>query len=108
MWTGVCITAQDGNLPLYPAVHQFSLITAVGVLEYISERRAFVNRLIDFLEPGGCLILGNTNNISLFITLSVGSRILRFWPTRKWYETIRNLVRTGIWSGGQYGLQKSR
>ena len=97
----------DGNLPLDPAIDRFSLITAVGVLEYIPERRLFVKRLADLLEPGGCLILGNTNNVSLFIILSVGSRILRFWPTKKWYETIRNLVRTGIWSGGHMDYKKS-
>ncbi len=97
----------DGNLPFDPAAHQFRLITAVGVLEYIADRRLFVKRLTDLLEPGGCLILGNTNNVSLFITLSVGSRILRFWPTRKWYETIRNLVRTGIWSGGHLDYKKA-
>jgi 2-polyprenyl-3-methyl-5-hydroxy-6-metoxy-1,4-benzoquinol methylase len=97
----------DGKLPFDPAVHQFRLITAVGVLEYIADRRSFVKRLTDLVEPGGCLILGNTNNVSLFITLSVGSRILRFWPTRKWYDTIRNLARTGIWSGGHMDYEKA-
>jgi 2-polyprenyl-3-methyl-5-hydroxy-6-metoxy-1,4-benzoquinol methylase len=104
---GRLLHSPDGSLPFDPAKHQFRLITAVGVLEYIPDRRAFVKRLADLLEPGGCLILGNTNNVSLFITLSVGSRILRFRPTRKWYETIRNLVRTGIWSGGHLDYTKA-
>jgi 2-polyprenyl-3-methyl-5-hydroxy-6-metoxy-1,4-benzoquinol methylase len=97
----------DGILPFDPAVDRFNLITAIGVLEYIADRKTYVKRLTDLLESGGCLILGNTNNISLYITLSVGSRILRFWPTRKWYDTIRNLARTGIWSGGHIDYQKA-
>jgi 2-polyprenyl-3-methyl-5-hydroxy-6-metoxy-1,4-benzoquinol methylase len=97
----------DGNLPFDPAEHQFRLIAALSVLEYVADRRSFVKRLTGLLEPGGCLILSNTNNVSLFITLSVGSRILRFWPTRTWYETIRNLVRTGIWSGGHIDFKKA-
>jgi len=49
----------------------------------------------------------STNKIrSLCVTLAVGSRILRFRPTKKWYHTIGNLTHTGIWSGGYIDYQK--
>ncbi len=90
-----------GELPFDPDQEQFDLVSAIGILEYITDRRGYVSRLVELTRPGGRLVLANTNNIrSLFITLAVGSRILRFRPTRRWYETIRNLARTGIWSGG--------
>ncbi len=91
----------DGGMPFGPDSEPFDLISAIGILEYITDRRGYISRLVELTRPGGHLVLANTNNIrSLFITLAVGSRILRFWPTRRWYETIRNLARTGIWSGG--------
>lgn len=96
----------DGKLPFKPSRDSFHLITALSVLEYIPDRSGFVHHLNELLAPGGYLILSNTNNRSLFVTLAVGSRILRFWPTKKWYQTIRNLIRTGIWSGGFMDYQK--
>ena len=91
----------DGHPPPPPDGQPFDLITAIGILEYITDRRGYIRELTERLAPGGILVLANTNNIrSLFISLAVGSRILRFWPTREWGETIRNLARTGIWSGG--------
>jgi 2-polyprenyl-3-methyl-5-hydroxy-6-metoxy-1,4-benzoquinol methylase len=90
----------DGGVPDDPAKDQFDLITAIGILEYIPDRHGYVRKLTSILRPGGYLILANTNGIrSLFITMALCSRVLRFWLKDN-AATMRNLALTGIWSGG--------
>jgi 2-polyprenyl-3-methyl-5-hydroxy-6-metoxy-1,4-benzoquinol methylase len=90
----------DGNVPFDPGREQFDLITAIGILEYITDRHAYVHKLISILKPGGCLVLANTNGIrSLFVTMALCSHVLRPW-LRDNAATMRNLAATGIWSGG--------
>lgn len=97
----------DGGVPFDPAKDRFDLITAIGILEYITDRRGYIQKLVDILKPGGCLVLSNTNGIrSLFIILSLCSRILRFWLKDN-PATMRNLARTGIWSGGHINYEKA-
>jgi 2-polyprenyl-3-methyl-5-hydroxy-6-metoxy-1,4-benzoquinol methylase len=90
----------DGAVPFDAGSEQFDLITAIGILEYITDRRGYVRKLTSIVKPGGILILSNTNGIrSLFVDMALCSRALRFW--RKDYGvTMRNLAATGIWSGG--------
>lgn len=89
-----------GAMPFDPAKDRFDLITALSVLDYIPARRAYVAGLAALLPPGGHLMLSNTNRRSLFVALSIASRIPRIRGSRPWWPTIRNLARTGIWSGG--------
>jgi 2-polyprenyl-3-methyl-5-hydroxy-6-metoxy-1,4-benzoquinol methylase len=90
----------EGFAPVDPAGDRFHLITAIGILEYIPDRLAYVRKLTSMLKPGGCLVMANTNGIrSLWVTLSLGSRVLRFWLKDN-AATMRNLALTGIWSGG--------
>lgn len=90
----------DGGVPFDARREQFDLVTAIGILEYITDREAYVATLASLVRPGGCLVLANTNGIrSLFVTLALGSRVLRFWLKDN-AATMRNLAATGIWSGG--------
>jgi len=90
----------DGGVPFEAGKEQFDLITAIGILEYIPDRQAYVQKLASILKPGGCLVLANTNGIrSLFVKMAVCSRVLRFWLKDN-AATMRNLAATGIWSGG--------
>lgn len=86
------------DLPFSPA--QFDVVTGIGVLEYIQERPAWIRQLQGLLKPGGYLLLSNSCNTSLFVTLAVGSRFLRCMLGSEGRKTIQNLLRTGIWSGG--------
>ena len=71
-----------------------------GFSQYITDRHAYVNKLTSILKPGGCLVLANTNGIrSLFVTMALCSRVLRFWLKDN-ASIMRNLAATGIWSGG--------
>ena len=82
---------------------QFSLITAFGLLEYIEDRRSYLQKTTQMLQPGGIMLLSNSNNRSLFVLMAVLSRILRIplHPNKSWIKTINNLSRTGIWTGGK-------
>ena len=97
----------DGGVPFDAARDQFDLITAIGILEYITDRHAYVHKLTSILKPGGCLVLANTNGIrSLFVAMALCSRVLRFWlPDNA--ATMRNLATTGIWSGGHVDRQRA-
>ena len=88
------------GLPAFPAETRFRLATAIGVLEYVGDRKGFVRGLAEVLEPGGYLILSNSENKSLFVVLCIASHVLRFHLTRKWFRAFGNLARTGIWTGG--------
>lgn len=91
----------DGGIPLDLRSEQFDLITAIGLVEYITERHAYLQELISVLKPGGYLVISNSNGIrSLFVDLALCSRVLRFWMKGN-AATMRNLAITGIWSGGQ-------
>lgn len=96
----------DGGVPFDPTKDRFDLITATSLLDYITDRRGYIQKLADILKPGGCLVLSNTNVRSLFVTLSLGSRILRFWLKDN-VATMRNLARTGIWSGGHIDYEQA-
>lgn len=90
----------DGGVPFEAGSEQFDLITAIGILEYITDRHAYVQKLTSILKPGGCLVLANTNAMrSLFVKMALCSRVLRFWLKDN-AATMRNLAATGIWSGG--------
>jgi len=97
----------DGRIPYDPAKDRFDLITAIGVLQFVQERAAYLAHLAALLQPGGCLVLSNSNPRSLFVSLAVASRMLRFRPTPEWRTTIRNLARTGIWSGGHVVYERA-
>lgn len=86
---------------------KFRLITGIGVLQYVQERSRYVKKLASFLEHGGFLILSSSNRLSFFVMFSIISRILRFRPTKTWLQTIGNLSRTGIWSGGFIDYKKA-
>lgn len=89
----------DG-IPSFPGGRKFRLVTAIGVIEYVQDRKRFVRSLSSLMEPGGVLILSNSQNKSLFVVLCIASRVLRFRPRRSWFRMIGNLARTGIWTGG--------
>lgn len=90
----------DGSVPFEPGSEQFDLITAIGILEYITDRHAYVRKLTSILKPGGCLVLANTNGIrSLFVIMALCSHVLRPWLKDN-AAIMRNLAATGIWSGG--------
>jgi 2-polyprenyl-3-methyl-5-hydroxy-6-metoxy-1,4-benzoquinol methylase len=92
----------DGQPPFDRSQTRFNLITAIGILEYITDRKGYIRKLAELLEPGGCLVLSNTNDIrSLFTFLEVARLLPQFWMKMKDHNsTLENLARTGIWSGG--------
>jgi 2-polyprenyl-3-methyl-5-hydroxy-6-metoxy-1,4-benzoquinol methylase len=88
------------GLPDFPDGNNFRIATAIGVLEYVEDRKAFIRGLAEIVEPGGYLILSNSENKSLFVVLCIASHVLRLHLTRKWFRDFGNLARTGIWTGG--------
>lgn len=97
----------DGRIPFSYAHETFDLVTAIGVLEYIDDRRTFLADLGQYVRPGGRLLVSNTNGkSSLFVKLAVASRLVRFWMN-DYPNAVRNLWRTGIWTGGSVDLRKA-
>ena len=91
------------------AEHEFALVTAFSLLDYIENRRSYLENIVSRLKPGGFLVLSTSNNSSLFVVLAIISRILR-WPLHRdqeWRDSIINLARTGIWSAGMVNIEKA-
>ena len=98
----------DDPVPYFPGGKRFlRLVTAIGVIEYVQDRKRFVRGLADLMEPGGYLILSNSQNGSLFVALCIASHVLRFRPRRAWFRMIGNLARTGIWTAGYVDIEKA-
>ena len=83
-----------------PFDRPFDVITAIDVLIYVPDYAAFVRVLDRALAPGGTLVLSCTNAVSLYTAWTIGGLLRRPRLSRRWAATLRNLVRTGLWSGG--------
>jgi SAM-dependent methyltransferase len=86
----------------------FDVITAIGLLPYIENRAAFMARLVAQLTPDGILIISGTNRVSLFTLLELMRHVRGFKWNAAWFAVLRNLARTGIWSGGLVGVAAAR
>jgi len=86
----------------------FDLITAIDVIIYVPDYARFVEMLTGWLKPEGWLALTCTNNISFFTWWSIVKLLVNPRPNPIRFTTIRNLARTGIWSGGGVDPKTSR
>lgn len=89
-----------GDATHIPFEGKFDLITAVGVLPYVERHREFVSCLAARLAPSGVLALSLTRPASLFTLVALCDHIKLFKFNRPWFWVLKNLVRTGVWSGG--------
>jgi SAM-dependent methyltransferase len=91
-----------------PFAGRFDVITAIGLLPYIENRAGFIARLAARLAPGGILIVSGTNRASLFTLLAMIRHARAFKPDGAWFAVLRNLARTGLWSGGFVGTEAAK
>jgi SAM-dependent methyltransferase len=91
---------QEDRLPF---AGPFDVVTAIGVFPYVIDDRQFAARLAALLAPDGCLVATSTNRLSLYTLHEVIGHFGRMRPTAEWLSVLRNLVRTGVWSGGFIG-----
>ncbi|WP_352838279.1 class I SAM-dependent methyltransferase [Mesorhizobium sp. M0296] len=86
----------------------FDLIAAIGVLPYVQDQPAFIQRTLSLLKPNGMFVASCTNPASLFTLVTVTRHILSFRPKRAWVSTLRNLVRTGLSRGSCVDVRAAR
>ncbi|RWM49492.1 class I SAM-dependent methyltransferase [Mesorhizobium sp.] len=86
----------------------FDLIAAIGVLPYVQDQHAFVQRTLSLLKPTGMFVASCTNPASLFTLVEVTRHIRSFRPNRAWVSTLRNLVRTGLPDGSCVDVRTAR
>lgn len=103
-------TCAPGRLPFGDA--RFDFIAAIGVLPYIADRRAYLALLRPRLAPGGCLALSLVNRRGLYTAGAILHQAVRLHPfgaipARERLRMIRNLARTGIWSGGYVDARRA-
>jgi len=83
---------------------KFGLIAAIQVFPYIPQYTAYIRKLSDRLEPGGFIVASSTNRFSLFVMREILGHVFRLPPSLR---TIRNLARTGYYSGGNVDFWRS-
>ena len=86
----------------------FDVITAIGLLPYIADHEEFVARAMARLAPRGLLLMSCTNRLSLFTARAIARHVGSFAPNSEWCEVLRNLLRTGVWSGGFVDVRSAR
>ncbi len=85
---------------------RFGLITAIGLFPYIASYPAYIDTLTDALLPGGCIVASSTNRVSLLTARVILKTLIHYQPDSG--RQIRNLIKTGIKSGGHVDLKKAR
>lgn len=83
-----------------PFEGKFDVITAIGVLPYVERHLQLISGLATRLAPSGILVLSLTRPTSLFTLVALWDHIKLFKFSRAWFWVLKNLVRTGVWSGG--------
>lgn len=91
-----------------PFEGRFDLVTAIGVLPYVEDHSAFIQRTLSLLEPSGMLVVSCTNPISLCTLVAISRHVLSFRPDRAWFSVLANLARTGLRSGSCVDLRTAR
>ncbi|SDJ94874.1 Methyltransferase domain-containing protein [Bradyrhizobium sp. Rc2d] len=86
----------------------FDLITAIGVLPYVEDQSAFIQRSLSLLKPTGMFVASCTNPLSLFTFLAVTRHALSFRPQRAWFSVLANLIRTGLLTGSCVDFRTAR
>ena len=94
------IAFQVGGLEVLDPAIQYDAACALGVLPYITDKRAFVRELADWVTQHGQIVITETRAASLYTVLALLAHLRRFTPARAWLDVANNLVRTGVWSGG--------
>ena len=95
----------DGKNPFTDRM--FKLATIIGVFPYIENQKKYIENLSGQIEAGGYIIASGANRVSIYVFLHILKHILWFRPNRTWWETLVNLARTGIWSGGYLVYKKA-
>jgi len=96
---------ENDNLPF--AGSSFRLVTMIGVFPYIKNQKEYVHTAYQIIEDGGYMIASSANRFSIYIILQIVKRIFMFRPTKLWRDTLLNLARTGIESGGNIDYHSS-
>lgn len=88
----------QGQTP--PFVNPFDLVTAIGVLPYVTNHRDYIHYLSSMLNKKGILIITCSSPFSLYNIAQTIRHIgkCRFKP--EWLKQLKNLLKTGLRSGG--------
>lgn len=89
---------QNDKLPF--ADISFKLVTMIGVFAYIQNQRKYLHNVYHMIEDDGYMIVSSSNRFSIYIILHIVKHVFMFRPTKTWGNTLLNLARTGIESGG--------
>ena len=78
----------------------FKLVTMIGVLPYIKNQKEYIKNIYNMIETDGYFLASSANRCSIYVFLYILKHILMIRPTKLWWDTLINLSRTGINSGG--------
>src|SRR5689334_16526446 len=82
----------------------FRLITAIGVFPYVPDYAAYLEKLCTRLEPGGYIAASCTVRLSVYVAQYVSAQL----RSGQFGQDARNMLRTGIQSGGYVDLKTAR
>ena len=91
------LASHDGRIPFETP---FDTIVAIGVFPYTPNHRVFAEHLAGRLRRGGTLIATSTNRTALYSLLLLAQHLAGVRRDESWRRTAKNLVETGVWSGG--------
>ena len=78
----------------------FQLVTAIGVFPYIKDYVSYISHISRVLRQGGYLVAQSTNRVSIHNVLTLIRTVMGARSNPDWINTLHNLIRTGLWSGG--------
>ena len=75
----------------------FDVITILAVLPYIADYQDYINKVYGLAKPGGIVLAESMNRLSIRNLINC---LVICTKTSQKIGTLKNLVRTGYWSGG--------
>jgi ubiquinone/menaquinone biosynthesis C-methylase UbiE len=78
----------------------FQLVTAIGVFPYVKDYAAYIGEIARVLGKDGYVVAQSTNRVSIHNAFSIIKLLLGVRANPDWMKNLRNLIRTGLWTGG--------
>lgn len=88
----------QGSVAPFP--WRFAVVIVLGVFPYVPDYETYVRYLSGLVEPGGLIVASCTRRASLFAWKETLSLLCRHPKPTGWIRTVRNLISSGLWSGG--------
>jgi ubiquinone/menaquinone biosynthesis C-methylase UbiE len=95
-----------GEMPF--AGQTFDLVSCIDAIIYVPEYAPFIRELAARIKPGGYLAISCTQRFVPFAYVSILRMLPHAYHPRSFLKTCRNLIRTGLWSGGHVDYRTAK